>query len=153
MAAYTPPVREFPSARLREEVRVVRRARVERGRYGNPSAAGPWRLAGVLDGSVREQGGGEQLVEGALEGREGATVWVRADDSLTESLTDADRVVFRGEVWNITGMTEVGFSHRFVELRCSKFPGASADVMAAAALEANTGATLTTLGGVPLEAI
>lgn len=90
----------------RDKAIAFERAAIARGALGTKSAAG-WaalgsRLAKVLYGSGSERR--QAAVEGAVQT---ATFRVLAD-SLTNTVTERDRISFAGQAWDVTGIAPIG---------------------------------------------
>jgi len=83
--------------------------------YGNTSD--DWQDILTVWADVLERLGREVLAAGRLEAPKTATIRVRRS-SASLDLTEADRVVARGQVWNIRSIVAVGRSNEMLEVLC-----------------------------------
>ena len=67
--------------------------------------------------NVRETPGKERVEAGRLEASRTATIRVRAS-SLSRQITEADRVIVRGQVWNIRGIAALNDGRDMLEMTC-----------------------------------
>lgn len=151
--AWRPAARPVASTRLRETAKFARRAEVVPGRYGNPPGAGPWRIIGKRAVSAQEKGLAEHLAAGALTSAAILTLWLRRDNFVRGLLT-TDRILCRGQAWNITSISRVSYGDRFAQITAEVLSGEdAAEVMAAAQLETEDDRGLQTLSGAALTAV
>lgn len=66
---------------------------------------------------VRETPGKERVDAGRVESAKTATIRIRSSIA-TRALTEADRVMARGDFWNIRGIAPVGNSRSMLDLLC-----------------------------------
>lgn len=86
--------------------------------YGNVTTGWADLPGGKLWANMRETPGKEVVAAGRLEASRTATILVRAS-SLSRTITPADRVIARGQVWNIrSGPVEVYWDRALLELIC-----------------------------------
>lgn len=74
--------------------------------YGNVTTGWADLAGGKLWASMRETPGKEAVAAGRIEASRTATIRVRAS-SLSRTITAADRVIARGNVWNIRSVIEI----------------------------------------------
>lgn len=93
------------AGRFRDEIIFQRLVEGDDG-YGNPVTG--WDEDHHRDwGDLLETTGRERLAAGRIEAPTSATLRVRASPE-TVDLTDADRVLARGRLWNIRGIAAMG---------------------------------------------
>ena len=84
--------------------------------YGN--VGGAWETLLTTRADIRETPGKERIQGGALESTRTATIRVRGH-SATEAITPADRIIARGETWNIrSGPVLVRHAPEVIEFLC-----------------------------------
>ncbi|SHI90963.1 head-tail adaptor protein [Wenxinia saemankumensis] len=98
----------------RDRVTIERQAE-EPDEFGNVSGA--WSAHLTLWADVLERTGGEKLAGGAIEAGRLATVRLRSS-SASRGITAADRLVARGDTWNIRSIANVGRKGDVLELLC-----------------------------------
>lgn len=104
------------AGKLRDRVTFQRQAS-ETDDYGNVRGAFENLPNGTVWADVRETPGKERVEAGAVEAMRTATIRVR-HSSFTAGITPADRVVARGEIWNIRSATLIGRRPEIVEFLC-----------------------------------
>jgi SPP1 family predicted phage head-tail adaptor len=103
------------AGKLRDRVTFRRRAAADDG-YGN-TVSGPWTDLVTEWADMLERLGGERLAAGALHAPRMATIRVRRS-TVTLGITEADKVVARGEDWNIRSIAAVGRRNAMLEMTC-----------------------------------
>lgn len=88
---------------LRDRITIQRATSGDDG-YGNVIAS--WADLATIWANIRETPGKETVAAGRIEASRTATIRVRAS-SLSRSISAADRVVARGQVWNIRSVIEI----------------------------------------------
>ena len=102
------------SGDLRDRVTVQRATAGDDG-FGNVITG--WADLSTVWANVRETPGKEVVAAGRLEASRTATIRVRAS-SLSRTITAADRVVARGQVWNIRSVAALDDGKELIELLC-----------------------------------
>lgn len=107
------------AGRLRDRITFQRLTEGDDG-YGNVVTgwANMERSAGVpltVWADVRETPGKERVDAGRVEASRTATIRIRASSEVA-GLTEADRVMARGEAWNIRGIAPVGNDRAMLDL-------------------------------------
>ena len=102
---------------LRERVEFQRMAENSVDAYGN--TYGGWASLAHRSADLREQKGKEKISGGVLEDNNLATMRVRSD-SLTETVTAADRVVARGITWAIKNVMQIDAKDTMLEFVLEK---------------------------------
>ena len=87
--------------------------------HGNPYTGWEAITNGTRWADLREQKGKDRISGGALQDRARATLRVRAD-SITSSITSADRVIARGITWAIKDAMQVDAKNTLVEFVIEK---------------------------------
>lgn len=108
-----------PAGHFRERIAFERRTTDETDEYGNPVKEFE-AMAGLdrVPADIRETPGKEKVASGALESTRTATIRVRKA-SAVEGITPADRIIARGQVWNIrSGPVPIGRPARVLEFVC-----------------------------------
>ena len=67
--------------------------------------------------NIRETPGKERVEAGRLEASRTATIRVRVS-SLSRQITEADRLIARGSVWNIRGIAALNDGRDMLEMTC-----------------------------------
>jgi SPP1 family predicted phage head-tail adaptor len=88
--------------------------------YGNAVEA--WADLFTVWADVRETLGKEKVAAGAIEAANTATVRIRSSTQ-SRGITTADRVTFRGALWNIRSIIAVSNNGAMLELLCEKGVG------------------------------
>lgn len=83
--------------------------------YGNVVAGWSWLV--TLWGDMREASGKEVVAAGREDAPRSAMVIIRRS-AVTAGITEADRIVARGAVWNIRTIRAVGNEGALLELHC-----------------------------------
>jgi len=104
----------MPSGRLRDYITVERGVAGSDG-YGNTTTS--WVALVNLWADMRETPGKERVEAGRLEAARTATIRVRFDPA-TADLTEADRIVARGETWNIRSIGQLDRQGAMLEILC-----------------------------------
>lgn len=81
--------------------------------YGNARSA-PWVPILTVWADMMERPGAERIASGAIEASRMATVRVRRSDAAA-AVTAADRLVARGQVWNIRSIAAIGKDRALIE--------------------------------------
>lgn len=102
--------------RLRERVTFERATSGDDG-YGN--VVTDWDAHLTVWADVRETLGKERVDAGRIEASNTATIRIRASNA-SRALTEADRVLARGGVWNIRSIVEVGNNRAMLDLLCER---------------------------------
>ena len=109
----------IPAGRLRDEVAFQRVVAGDDG-YGNTVSG--WADIEVAPGvpliewaEVRVTSGRERVAAGRIEASRTATIRIRASSEVA-GLTEADRVIAQGQVWNIRGIAPAGNDRELLEL-------------------------------------
>lgn len=104
------------AGKLRERVTFQRATSGDDG-YGNVVTG--WADHLTVWADVRETVGKERVDAGRVEASSTATVRVRAS-SATRGLTEADRIVARGDTWNIRSVAPVGNDRAMLDILCER---------------------------------
>ena len=99
---------------LRDRVTIQRATNSDDG-FGNTISG--WSDLLTVWANVRETPGKEIVAAGRIEASRTATIRVRAS-SQSRGVTAADRIIARGQVWNIRGRAEVGDGRELIEFLC-----------------------------------
>tara|TARA_B110000977_G_scaffold201644_1_gene297449 strand:+ start:4211 stop:4546 length:336 start_codon:yes stop_codon:yes gene_type:complete len=102
---------------LRDRVEFQRMSENSVDAYGN--TYGGWAFLAYRYADLREQKGKEKISGGVLEDSNLATMRVRSD-SLTRTVTAADRVVSRGITWAIKNVIQIDAKDTMLELVLEK---------------------------------
>lgn len=102
------------AGKLRERVTFQRRAIGGDG-YGNERA--DWTDLFTVWGDMLERLGGEKIAAGQIESSRMTTIRVYAS-AATGALTEADRIMARGQPWNIRSIAAVGRKGELLEMLC-----------------------------------
>ncbi|WP_223639217.1 phage head closure protein [Rhodobacter sp. TJ_12] len=108
-------------ARLNTRITIQRATSGDDG-YGNVTTG--WADMEVAPGvpmklwaDIRETPGKEVVAAGRLEASRTATICVRAS-SRSRTITAADRIIARGQVWNIRSICAVADGRELIEMLC-----------------------------------
>lgn len=104
----------MPAGRFREQVTFQRQSEMDDG-HGN--VTGPWVDHLTVWADVLERLGGEKLSAGKLEASRMATIRVRTSPEVAD-MTEANRIVARGQFWNIRSIAAVGRKGDILEMLC-----------------------------------
>ena len=104
----------MPAGRLRDYITIERATTGDDG-YGNTITG--WAVLASVWADMRETPGKERVAAGRVQAERTATIRVRLDP-VTEGLTEADRIVARGEVWDIRGIAQVDRQGRMLDMLC-----------------------------------
>ncbi|TQS72753.1 head-tail adaptor protein [Rhodobacteraceae bacterium] len=104
------------AAKLRDRIVVERPLSGDDG-YGNTVLE--WKPHLKLWADVLEHLGRERIEAGRLAAPRTATIRVRSS-SQTRGLTEADRIIARGLIWNITAIANVGRTGAQIEMTCEE---------------------------------
>jgi SPP1 family predicted phage head-tail adaptor len=85
--------------------------------YGNP--AQDWAALFTVWADVLETRGKEKVASGTVEASNTATVRIRTSTQ-ARTITEADRATFRGHVWNIRSVIDLGRDRALLELLCER---------------------------------
>jgi SPP1 family predicted phage head-tail adaptor len=99
---------------LRDRITVQRSTSGDDG-YGNVINA--WADHLTIWADVRETPGKEVVSAGRIEASRTATIRVRASTQSRE-ITAADRLIVRGNIWNIRSISEVSNDRKLLEMLC-----------------------------------
>ena len=102
------------AGRLRDRITVQRLTQADDG-YGN--TVNGWANHLILWADVLETLGRERVAAGRIEAARTATIRIRASSD-SKGITEADRVVCRGQVWNIRSIAAMGRSNALLEMLC-----------------------------------
>ena len=102
------------AGKLRDRITIQRAATADDG-YGNTVVG--WADLLTVWADVRETTGKEAVAAGRVESSRTATVRIRASSD-SRAITEADRAVIRGRVWNIRSVAEVGNDRAMLDLLC-----------------------------------
>lgn len=94
---------------------VVQRATTGDDGYGNVITG--WAYLLTVWANVRETPGKETVAAGRLEASRTATIRIRASSD-AKAITPADRVLARGQIWNIRSIAAVDDGRSLLELLC-----------------------------------
>lgn len=106
--------------RLRHRAKFQRQGQVPDG-YGN--TIGGWADHLTVWANVRETTGKERVAAGSIENNRTATIRVRSSAG-TRGLTEADRVVARGETWDILGIANADDKGKMLDILVQSDPTA-----------------------------
>ena len=99
---------------LRDRVTVQRATHGDDG-FGNTISG--WSDLLTIWANVRETPGKEVVAAGRIEASRTATIRVRAS-SQSRGVTAADRIIARGQCWNIRSVSAVGDGRELIEFLC-----------------------------------
>lgn len=99
---------------LRDRITVQRATQGDDG-FGNTVTG--WTDHLTVWANVRETPGKEVVAAGRVEASRTATIRVRAS-SLSRTITPADRIIARGQIWNIRSVSAVGDGRELIEFLC-----------------------------------
>ena len=102
------------AGRLRDRITIQRATTGDDG-YGNTVTG--WSDLMTVWADVRETPGKEAVDAGRVEASHTATIRIRAS-SASRGVTEADRAMVRGRVWNIRSVAEVGNDRAMLDLLC-----------------------------------
>jgi len=102
------------AGRLRDRITFQRLTEGDDG-YGNVVTG--WTDHLTVWANVRETPGKEIVAAGRVEASRTATIRVRAS-SQSRGVTAADRIIARGQIWNIRGVSAVGDGRELIEFLC-----------------------------------
>ena len=102
------------SGDLRDRITVQRATQGDDG-FGNTISG--WTDHLTVWANIRETPGKEAVAAGRVEASRTATIRVRAS-SQSRSITAADRVQARGQIWNIRSVAAVGDGRELIEFLC-----------------------------------
>ena len=68
---------------------------------------------------IRETPGKERVDAGRVEASATATIRIRSS-AATRGVTEADRIMARGHVWNIRGIAPLGNKNAFLDILCER---------------------------------
>lgn len=87
--------------------------------FGNVTTGWADLPGGKIWASMRETPGKEAVAAGRIEASRTATIRVRAS-SLSRTITPADRIIARGQIWNIRSVAAVGDGRELIEFLCEE---------------------------------
>ena len=99
---------------LRDRVTIQRATTADDG-FGNTISG--WSDLLTVWANIRETPGKEIVAAGRIEASRTATIRVRAS-SLSRGVTAADRIIARGQFWNIRSVSAVGDGRELIEFLC-----------------------------------
>lgn len=99
---------------LRDRVTIQRATTADDG-FGNVTNG--WDDLLTVWANVRETPGKEVVAAGRIEASHTATIRIRAS-SQSRGVTPADRIIARGQVWNIRSVAAVGDGRELIEFLC-----------------------------------
>lgn len=102
------------AGRLRDRITFQRLTEGDDG-YGNVVTG--WTDHLTVWANVRETPGKEIVAAGRVEASRTATIRVRAS-SQSRGVTAADRIIARGQIWNIRSVAAVGDGRELIEFLC-----------------------------------
>lgn len=101
---------------LRELVTVQRASSIDDG-FGN--VIGDWENLTTLWAAISETVGGEAISAGRIEAKKTAAVVVRAS-AASRSITTADRIIARGQAWNIRSVLPIDDGRYAIKFLCEE---------------------------------
>lgn len=107
------------AGQLRHKLQFQRKGDVP-DEYGNVKS--DWADLFATRGNVREQRGNERIKVGATENVRQATIRLRKNSN-SETVTEADRVIARGETWNILGIAHADDKGAMLDMLCEAVGG------------------------------
>ena len=99
---------------LRDRITIQRATNADDG-FGNTISG--WGDLLTVWANIRETPGKEVVAAGRIEASRTATIRVRAS-SQSRGVTAADRIIARGQIWNIRSVAAVGDGRELIEFLC-----------------------------------